>query len=683
MNISSIRLSPGKSLQKQLLLIFSVTLGLALLGSVLGVGRIVEHVEQHAWQDRQQEAALRAAEIVDNFIKRQIHVLRLVDLFGLDELNQFDAQKMAELVAYSPDMLEIILLGSEGQIVSYGPKDNAQLAHLFTIPQSNWFIQARLGRVYIGDVQRASDGSSYIVISIPVRQHGVLAARLRMEVIQKVVQNLHFGVAGSSFIADREGAIIAHSDHSITDRGMRLNDHPELFALLRASSASWAGEYVNLQGVRVVGTTIPVADSNWMIITEAPQSEAYAASRSSWQTLAAGAIFVAFALALSLSVYMNRNFLAPVKFLLAGVRHIKEGNLDHRIAMRQGNEIGQVAVAFNEMTERLQDRERDVREQTAALLEAKSLLEERVRERTRELEEQVRAKENALAELAQAQSSLLEMSRAAGMAEVATGVLHNVGNVLNSVNVSCNMILDQLRESRVSNVSRVAALLTEAEGEMCRFMSEDARGLQLPAYLSALAQALQEEHEHLRTEAESLHGRIDHIKEIVTMQQTYGRVMGVTETLPPQQLMEDALQLNIEALGRHNISIVRDYAPVPDVTVDRHKVLQILLNLINNAKYACTHENLEEKTITLRISNPAPGLVRMEVSDKGIGIEPANLKRIFQHGFTTRRDGHGFGLHSGALAARDLGGSLGAHSDGPGHGATFTLDLPCTPGGVA
>jgi signal transduction histidine kinase len=683
MNISSIRLSPGKSLQKQLLLIFSVTLGLAMLGSVLGVGRIVEQVEQHAWRDRQQEAALRAAEIVDNFIKRQIHVLRLVDLFGLDELDQFDAQKMAELVAYSPDMLEIILLGSEGQLVAHGPKENAQLAHLFTIPQSNWFIQARLGRIYIGDVQRASDGSSYIVISIPVRHHGVLAARLRMEVIQQVVQNLHFGVAGSSFIADREGAIIAHSDHSITDRGMRLNDHPELFALLRTSSASWAGEYVNLQGVSVVGTTIPVADSNWMIITEAPQSEAYAASRRSWQTLAAGAIFVAFALALSLSVFMNRNFLAPVKFLLAGVRQIKEGNLDHRIAMRQSNEIGQVAVAFNEMTERLQDRERHVREQTAALLEAKSLLEERVRERTRELEEQVRAKEHALAELAQAQSSLLEMSRAAGMAEVATGVLHNVGNVLNSVNVSCNMILDQLRESRVSNVSRVATLLTEAEGEMCRFMSEDARGLQVPAYLRALAEALQEEHEHLRREAESLHGRIDHIKEIVTMQQTYGRVMGVTETLPPEQLMEDALKLNIEALGRHNISIVRDYAPVPDVTVDRHKVLQILLNLINNAKYACTHGDLEQKTITLRISNPAPGLVRMEVSDKGLGIEPANLKRIFQHGFTTRRDGHGFGLHSGALAARDLGGSLGAHSDGPGHGATFTLDLPCTPGGVA
>ena len=683
MNMNTVRLNPGKSLQRQILLIFSITLGLAMLLSVLGVGRIVEHVEEHAWQDRQQEAALRAAETVDNFIQRQIHVLRLMDLFGMDELDQPDGQEMTDLFAYSPDLLEVILLNSQGRVVTHGPRNNAQLAHLFTIPQSNWFIQARLGRIYIGDVQRASDGSSYIVISIPVRNHGVLAARLKMEVIQQVVRNLHFGLAGSSFIADREGAIIAHSDQTITDRGMRLNDHPELFALLRSASASWAGEYVNLQGVRVVGTTIPVPGSNWMIITEAPQSEAYAASRRSWQTLVGGAVFVTFLLAVTLSVFMNRNFLSPVKFLLAGVRHIKDGNLDHRIAMRQSNEIGQVAVAFNEMTERLQDRERHLREQAAALLEAKSLLEERVRERTRELEEQVRAKEKALEDLAEAQSSLLEMSRAAGMAEVATGVLHNVGNVLNSVNVSCNMILDQLRQSRVSNLTRVAALLDEAEGDMARFMSQDPRGLQIPAYLRALAQALQDEHDNLRAEARSLHDRIDHIKEIVTMQQTYGRVMGVTETLPPAQLMEDALKLNIEALNRHHISIVRDYAPVPDVTVDRHKVLQILLNLINNAKYACTHGSMDQKAVTLRIASPAPGRVRMEVSDRGMGIEPENLTRIFQHGFTTRRDGHGFGLHSGALAARDLGGSLAVRSDGPGRGATFTLELPCTPGGGA
>jgi signal transduction histidine kinase len=142
--------------------------------------------------------------------------------------------------------------------------------------------------------------------------------------------------------------------------------------------------------------------------------------------------------------------------------------------------------------------------------------------------------------------------------------------------------------------------------------------------------------------------------------------------------MEDALKLNIEALTRHGVRVQRDYAPVPTIVIDKHKVLQILLNLINNAKYACSRDEAV-KVITLRIAALGSDRIRMQVADNGMGIASENLTRIFQHGFTTRESGHGFGLHSGALAARELGGSLGVHSDGPGLGATFTLDLPVRP----
>lgn len=314
-----------------------------------------------------------------------------------------------------------------------------------------------------------------------------------------------------------------------------------------------------------------------------------------------------------------------------------------------------------------------------ALLEAKNTLEERVRERTHELQSQVAAKEEALTELAAAQSSLMEMSRSAGMAEVATGVLHNVGNVLNSVNVSCNLLLEQLRESRMANVGKLADLLNAPEAAAPEYLTTDPRGRQIPVYMTSLAEALTKEQQVLMHEARSLHLRIEHIKEIVAMQQTYGRVLGVMETLPPAELMEDALKLNAEGLIRHEIRVDRRYRQVPPVTVDKHKVLQILLNLINNAKYACTHST-DEKIITLRIERPQEGWIRLEVEDNGMGISQENLTRIFQHGFTTRREGHGFGLHSGALAARDLGGRLSVHSDGPGLGATFTLDFPTQPG---
>jgi len=315
-----------------------------------------------------------------------------------------------------------------------------------------------------------------------------------------------------------------------------------------------------------------------------------------------------------------------------------------------------------------------------ALLEAKNTLEQRVEQRTHELQAQVVAKERALTELAAAQSSLLEMSRAAGMAEVATGVLHNVGNVLNSINVSCTLLMDQLRQSRIGNVGKIADLMAQAGGELARFVSQDPRGRQIPAYLTSLAATLDEEQQVMRQETELLQSRIEHIKEIIFMQQSYGRVSGVNETIAPEKIMEDALAFHADALARHRITVERRYASTDPITVDKHAVLQILLNLISNAKYACTDKNDKEKIVTLRVIQEGADRIRMEVTDNGMGISMENLPRIFQHGFTTRKTGHGFGLHSGALAARQLGGSLRAHSEGPGTGATFTLELPCHPG---
>ena len=314
-----------------------------------------------------------------------------------------------------------------------------------------------------------------------------------------------------------------------------------------------------------------------------------------------------------------------------------------------------------------------------ALLEAKATLEQRVEERTRELQAQVVAKEKAWSELAEAQSSLLEVSRAAGMAEVATGVLHNVGNVLNSVNVSSSLLIEQLRQSRSGNVAKVANLVQEHADQLASFFSDDPRGLQIPGYLASLGVALDDERKIMLRETESLRERIDHIKEIVSMQQSYGRVAGIDETICPERLMEDALKLNAGALERHGVTVRREYHHPAPIVVDKHKILQILLNLINNAKYACS-EVEGDRTITLRIDNPAMNRIRFQVADNGIGILPENLVRVFQHGFTTRKSGHGFGLHSGALAARELGGNLSAHSDGLHTGATFTLELPCNPG---
>jgi PAS domain S-box-containing protein len=282
-------------------------------------------------------------------------------------------------------------------------------------------------------------------------------------------------------------------------------------------------------------------------------------------------------------------------------------------------------------------------------------------------------------ELERTHRQLLETSRLAGMAEVATDVLHNVGNVLNSVNVSAAVISERLRESKSVGVAKLAKLLREHGADIGRFMVEDERGSQVPTYLEQLAEHLDRERNDVREELKNLALNIEHIKEIVATQQNYAVVAGVTEPIAPAELLEDALRIHSGAYDRHGLILTREFEPVPVINVDKHKVLQILVNLLSNAKYACDAGGKKEKQVILRLNAAGAGRVKIEVADNGVGIAPENLTRVFAQGFTTRKGGHGFGLHSGALAAREMGGSLSVHSDGTGRGAKFTLELPVTP----
>jgi signal transduction histidine kinase len=287
----------------------------------------------------------------------------------------------------------------------------------------------------------------------------------------------------------------------------------------------------------------------------------------------------------------------------------------------------------------------------------------------------ITAMKNTEAELEQTHRQLLDTSRQAGMAEVATSVLHNVGNVLNSVNVSSSLIADKVRKSKIADIAMLAEVLREHQNDLPDFVANDPRGQKLPEYLAKLAEHLTLEQGKILGEIGSLANNIIHIKEIVTMQQGYAKGLGVLESFKAVELVEDALRMNIGAVDRHNIKVIREFSEVPPVLTDKHKVLQILVNLIRNSKYACDDSGKDNKQITLRVRN-GDGRVKVSVIDNGIGIAPENLTRIFSHGFTTRRDGHGFGLHSGAIAAKELGGALTAFSDGLGRGATFTLELP-------
>lgn len=359
---------------------------------------------------------------------------------------------------------------------------------------------------------------------------------------------------------------------------------------------------------------------------------------------------------------------APIKDLVDASRCIAD-NQDYsiRVMKRGDDEIGVLADAFNSMIIKVQAAGKE-------LQSINSQLEHRVNQRTAELAKSNDDLQREMAEREILQSELVSASRQAGMAEVATGVLHNVGNVLNSVNVSANMLVDNLRKSRVTSLKKASDAICQ-ESDLATFLTQDARGKHFPTLLNELASTLTHERDAELQELKSLVANIEHIKEIVTMQQTFARCRGTTEPLQLGKLIEDALNIANAGFSSQGIEIERRFQDVPEITTEKHKLLQILINLLSNAKHALDGSNQDTKRVILSLGSAEDSLL-VSVRDNGIGIPAENLTKVFSHGFTTKQHGHGFGLHSSALTANELGGALSVHSDGQGQGATFTLRLP-------
>ncbi|MFY0527138.1 trifunctional serine/threonine-protein kinase/ATP-binding protein/sensor histidine kinase [Archangium gephyra] len=303
----------------------------------------------------------------------------------------------------------------------------------------------------------------------------------------------------------------------------------------------------------------------------------------------------------------------------------------------------------------------EVQHAEAALRRANDELEARVEERTRELRE--------------AQGRLVDTARAVGMSEVASNVLHNVGNVLTSAVVNLEVLRETVAASRVNRLKQLSALFEENRGRLGEFFTHDARGLQMPDYFSALTEQLLQEQGKVRDGLLEMGWHVEHIRSIVQVQQTYAKTALLIDECELSELVDDAMRIQMPALKRHGVTVTRELKDSRKVRVDRHKVLQILINLVSNAKYSLDEMPEGERRMIVRLSIEG-NKARIQVVDSGVGIAKDIRDRLFSHGFTTRKDGHGFGLHSSALAAQLLGGNLQLESDGPGKGATATLELP-------
>jgi PAS domain S-box-containing protein len=285
---------------------------------------------------------------------------------------------------------------------------------------------------------------------------------------------------------------------------------------------------------------------------------------------------------------------------------------------------------------------------------------------------------NAQLRVSDLNSQLFELSREAGMAEIATSVLHNVGNVLNSANVSLEVATAKVHDLNGASLERVADLLHEHADDLPTFLGEHPQGKHLGEYLSQLSRHFAAEQSAALAEIKALRNHIDHINEIVARQQSFATVRGFIEVVPILGVIEDALAMNALPRNGSNFELVREIdGAIPPLPLDRHKVMQILVNLIRNARYALQESNGPDRKLRIRAELAEGRRLRITVADNGVGISAANLKHIFEYGFTTRKSGHGFGLHSCAVAAQEMDGTLSVASEGVGLGAVFTLEIPC------
>ncbi len=330
-------------------------------------------------------------------------------------------------------------------------------------------------------------------------------------------------------------------------------------------------------------------------------------------------------------------------------------------------------------------------------------LERRVAQRTHEFQEanvklrvEIEERQRIQDERDAIHKQLYDVARRAGMAEVATTVLHNVGNALNSVGVSSFVLQEALAKLQLQRLQRVAEVLLSHGDDVPTYMATK-QGKILPEYLSTLSSRLNEQRDDLLEEVGSLRKGLEHANTIVRAQQSFAGHSEAAETLQPSDLMEDAYSICGESFERNRITVTRDYVDAAAISVVRYRVVQILVNLLNNAKDAVIENPASDRRITMiiemakqmteRETGPVTEhtteqatddeLVHFKIVDTGVGIDPAHHSQLFRYGFTTKESGHGFGLHGSALSAHALGGTLAFHSDGVGLGATFTLSIPC------
>jgi NO-binding membrane sensor protein with MHYT domain len=270
----------------------------------------------------------------------------------------------------------------------------------------------------------------------------------------------------------------------------------------------------------------------------------------------------------------------------------------------------------------------------------------------------------------------LEKARQLGMAEVSASVLHNVGNVLNSINVGSNILLEQITNTKLKKLDDLSQIILQHKNDFGNFVSNDPQGQQIPEFLIMLNNCQKEEQKKMTNEAQVLITHLQHINDIIAMHQNLSKTSSdLEQILSIEKAIDEALLMTDIDFSSRGITVKKQFEKNNPILVDKVKLLQILVNLLRNAKDSLLESTSQNKALSIKIKINGNRLY-LSINDNGIGISQEQMKKMFIYGYSTKTNGHGYGLHGSILSARAMGADLKAESEGKDKGATFILDLP-------
>lgn len=477
-----------------------MTLGLVLCFSLaLGgtINFIVYRADASSWQGKQAEATRNAVLTVSAFLKRAEDSLSLINLLDPDILNT-KPEIIRDLLLQNESLLEVIRLDAGGHVIANVFQGNEPvLGNLFTIPQSRWFVQSKAGKPYYGRVQISASDQPYVLMSLPAPEGGVVAARLSMDVLRSVVEDIRFGETGQSFIVSNNGDIISHTQSQLILENFTLSGNPVFTAVLNSPENKWFGEYSNIQGVKVTGTTLQVPGRDWIIFTEVTKEESYSSSRTTLLALMMGILILAVVVIWGTSRFLNSLILHPISLLRKGAERIGEGDLTYRIGMTSGNEIGLVAVAFDRMADQLHERVQEVAERSKELedeIDVRKKAEKDLLQTQEELEMRV---EERTEDLRYANNLLLENNQKIGASLCEKEVMlkeihHRVKNNLQVVSSLLNLQSQTLKDPGAQTALRDSQMRVRSMALVHErlYQSENLDNISIKPYIESLSEDL-------------------------------------------------------------------------------------------------------------------------------------------------------------------------------------------------